>query len=157
MEFKDTNERTIDMELGKKQIDAIRKQDREQAHRYIVWGVITVLINISIFYLLAHTLGINYQMANFFAWILSAQCSFWFDKLLVFQHKSEHVAKDMGKFYGTRILTFFVESLFLWLGISVFGFHKVITKIIGHGIAVICNYFLSKLVVFEKVLAEDSI
>lgn len=139
------------------EITTVKKQDREEAHRYIVWGVITVLINISIFYLLAHSLEIEYQISNFIAWFISVQFSFWFDKVLVFKHKSEHTMKDMNKFYGTRILTFLIETLILWLGISVFGFHEVITKIVGHGFAVIGNYFLSKLVIFKKITSEDSI
>lgn len=144
-------------EEKKEQIAAIKKNDRDQAQRYIVWGVVTVLINLSIFYILAHTLNVEYQVANFVAWFLSVQCSFWFEKILVFHHESKHVVKDLSKFYGTRILTFLIESVILWLGISVLGFHEVITKIIGHGLAVLGNYFLSKLVVFKKIVVGDSI
>lgn len=144
-------------QLKLEEITAIKKNDREEARRYAVWGVITVLINITIFYFFAHTLRVEYQISNLIAWLVSVQCSFWFDKVLVFKHKSKNVMHDMAKFYGTRIFTFLIESGILWLGISVCGFHEVITKVIGHGFAVVGNYFLSKLVIFKKVTNEENI
>ena len=146
-----------DQMLEKAEIAKIKQNDQAEARRYVVWGVITVLINISIFYALAHTLTVEYQLSNFIAWFISVQCSFWFEKVLVFKHESKHVMTDMTKFYGTRIFTFLIETCILWLGISVFGFHEVITKVIGHGVAVVSNYFLSKLVIFKKITNEDNI
>ncbi|MBS0938050.1 GtrA family protein [Lactiplantibacillus plantarum] len=156
--MEDTDEgKKVAGQLKREEIAGIKKDDREEAKRYVVWGAITVLINISIFYFFAQVLRVEYQISNLIAWFASVQCSFWFDKVLVFKHKSKHVMHDMSKFYGTRILTFLIESFILWLGISVFGFHEVITKVVGHGLAVVGNYFLSKLVIFKKVTNEENI
>ncbi len=136
-------------ELGSELIST-KKQTRNQAIRYILWGLISVVVNFLTFYLMNRVLHVEYQIANATAWVVSVQVAFWVDRLLVFKHHSAHPAREMGKFYGTRLATYLIETFVLWLGISVLGTHAVATKIIGQGCALIGNFFLSKLFVFRK-------
>lgn len=121
-----------------------------QISRYLLFGAISVVINITLFYLFYHTMGIEYQLANFIDWLISVQVSFWLDRQFVFKHKSNKPMKEMGTFYMTRIITFLIETLLLWLGISVIGANKTITKVIGHIIALVLNFFVSKKLVFKN-------
>ncbi|MFC6180248.1 GtrA family protein [Lactiplantibacillus daowaiensis] len=132
------------------EIEEVEESAKKQAQRYILWGSLSVIVNITMFYIFYNMLGIEYQLANFMAWVLSVQCAFWVDRILVFKHQSAHPVREMGTFYGTRVVTYVLESLILWLGISVLGVHGVITKIVGHGLAVVGNFFFSKLVVFRN-------
>ncbi|VDG20220.1 GtrA family protein [Lactiplantibacillus mudanjiangensis] len=131
-------------------LEAVEESAKKQAQRYILWGSLSVIVNISMFYVFYRMLGIEYQIANFMAWVLSVQCAFWVDRMIVFKHQSSHPFREMGTFYGTRVVTYILESAILWIGISLLGIPGTFTKIIGHGLAVVGNFFLSKLVVFRK-------
>ncbi|MFB9768678.1 GtrA family protein [Lactiplantibacillus modestisalitolerans] len=127
-----------------------RKQTRNQAVRYVLWGLISVVVNFLTFYVMNGVLHVEYQVANATAWVLSVQVAFWVDRLLVFNHHSPHPFREMGKFYATRIMTYLIETLVLWLGISLVGLPAVATKLLGQACALIGNFFLSKLFVFRS-------
>jgi len=48
-----------------------------------------------------------------------------------------------------------IETLLLWLGISVIGANKTITKVIGHIIALVLNFFVSKKLVSKKLVFKN--
>lgn len=134
----------------KEQLAAVENKNKGQAQRFLLFGALTVVVNIALFYLLNHMLGIEYQLANFIDWILTVQCSFWLDRTFVFKHKSTRYFKEMTTFYGTRLITYLIEFVLLWVGISLLKFHPTITKVVAHGLAVSFNYFLSMKLVFKK-------
>ncbi|ETY73273.1 teichoic acid glycosylation protein [Lactiplantibacillus fabifermentans T30PCM01] len=131
------------------EIAELKQQSRAQAQRYLVWGTVSVIVNLSAFYLFNHVLNVEYQIANLLAWILSVQVAFWIDRMIVFKHESDRPFHEMLKFYGTRVLTYILEAVILWLLVSVLTVHPTIAKIVGHGLAVVGNFFLSKLIVFK--------
>ncbi|TGD18350.1 GtrA family protein [Levilactobacillus suantsaiihabitans] len=132
------------------QLQAVEDKVQGQAARYLLFGAISVVINITLFYLFYHTFGIEYQLANFIDWVISVQCSFWLDRTFVFKHKSDKPIREMGTFYMTRIATFLLETVILFLGISWLNANGTMTKVIGHAIALVLNFFLSKKLVFKN-------
>jgi len=133
-----------------KEIMSPVKETRNQAIRYILWGLIGVAINFAVFYAMYHLVGLEYQIANGIAWVIAVQVSFWVDRWKVYDHHSNHVYREMGKFYGTRIVTYIVETVILWLLLSVLGSSAVLAKILGQVGAITGNFFFSKLYVFRK-------
>jgi len=132
------------------QLKQVEDKVQGQAARYLLFGAISVVINISLFYLFYHTMGIGYQLANFIDWLISVQCSFWLDRTFVFKHKSDKPMREMGTFYMTRIATFLLETVILFMGISWLNTNGTMTKVIGHAIALVLNFFLSKKLVFKN-------
>lgn len=131
-------------------LTSARKQTRNQAIRYVLWGLVSVAVNFLTFLLMSSVFHVEYQIANLTAWVVSVQVAFWVDRLLVFKHHSAHPGREMGKFYATRIMTYLIEALVLWVGISLLTVPGPVTKVIGQACALIGNFFLSKLVVFRK-------
>ena len=136
-------------ELDKKIISPV-KETRNQAIRYVLWGLISVAVNFATFYTTYHLIGIEYQVANIISWVIAVQVAFWVDRLKVFEHHSKHVYREMGKFYGTRVVTYVVEAIILWLLMSVIGSSAVLAKILGQVGAIIGNFLFSKLYVFRN-------
>ncbi|AVK63676.1 GtrA family protein [Lactobacillus sp. CBA3606] len=132
------------------ELEAVEEKANNELQLYALWGVITVVFNVVLFYVLYHMFGIEYQLANLIDWFLSVLFSFIVNKMFVFQHKTVSLTKEVATFYGTRVATYFIEALILWIGISLMGVNGTMTKIIGHGIALVANYFLSKWLVFKK-------
>ena len=84
------------------------------------------------------------------AWFLGVQTGFWVDRVIVFRHQSTTVLREMLAFYGTRILTFLIESATLWVGISLLSGNGTAAKVVGQILAIIGNYVLSKFVIFKN-------
>ena len=69
-----------------KEIKAILSKYR-QALLYLIFGVLTTLVNIGVYYLASDVVGLYYLLANVVAWILSVLFAFITNKSLVFESK----------------------------------------------------------------------
>lgn len=121
-----------------------------QVGRYVVWGIVTVIFNVYLFYLLYTKANMNYQLANIIDWFFTVIFAFIVNKLFVFKSKSTALFKEVISFFGTRVLSLVLELILLWLFISILTINPTISKIIGHGVALVLNYFLIKLL-FMKI------
>lgn len=130
--------------------DPVEESTGKQAVRYLLWGLLSVVVNFGTFFLLYHVLGLNYQFANIVAWFLGVQVGFWVDWIIVFRHKSSTALQEMLAFYGTRILTFLIESATLWVGISLLSASGTGSKVVGQILAIVGNYILSKFFIFKN-------
>jgi len=132
--------------------ETIEKKDSngKEAVRYLLWGLLSVVVNFGTFFILYHTLHLNYQFANIVAWFLGVQVGFWVDRIIVFRHKSNTALAEMLAFYGTRILTFLIETATLWIGISLLSGSGTVSKIVGQILAIVGNYVLSKFFIFKN-------
>lgn len=132
------------------QSNVIEESTGKQAVRYLLWGLLSVVVNFGTFFILYHTLHINYQVANIIAWFLGVQVGFWVDRVIVFRHKSSTVFAEMLAFYGTRVLTFLIETATLWVGISLLSANGTGSKVVGQILAIVGNYILSKFFIFKN-------
>lgn len=121
-----------------------------QVERYFVWGIVTVIFNVYVFYVLHSQLHLDYQLANFIDWILTVLFAFVVNKFLVFKSENTNLLKELLGFFGTRLLTFLIEIVLLWLLISLFNANTTISKLIGHSVALVINYYLSKFLFLSK-------
>lgn len=120
---------------------------------YLVFGVLTTLINIGVFQFFNSTLGWSWQSANIVAWVLSVLFAFLTNKLYVFKSKSFHAAvlwRELAEFVGARLLSLGVDYACLWLLIEVCGWNGLLSKIVDNVLVVIINYVFSKLIIFRK-------
>ncbi|WP_125711965.1 GtrA family protein [Companilactobacillus kedongensis] len=128
----------------------IEESTGKQAVRYLLWGLLSVVVNFGAFFIFYRVVHLNYQFANIIAWFLGVQAGFWVDRVIVFRHKSNTAFREMLAFYGTRILTFLIESATLWIGISLLSANGTGSKIVGQLLAIIGNYVLSKFFIFKN-------
>ena len=120
------------------QEDVIEESTLKQSIRYVLWGLISVVVNIGTFSLLYQVGHLNYQVA------------FWIDREIVFRHKSRTVVPEMMAFYGTRVFTYFVEAFTLWVGISVLTANGTASKVVGQFLAIVFNFIFSKFFIFKN-------
>lgn len=134
---------------------------------YIIFGVLTTVVNFAAFWILSRALGEKlYLLNNAIAWIISVAFAYVTNKLWVFDSKSWEarlVFKEIAEFVAARLFSFGVEEggLFLFVTVmkfdrfafTLFGFEitgQLIAKVILAVIVVILNYFFSKFVIFAK-------
>ena len=120
---------------------------------YVVFGVITTIVNILSFQVAANWLGAPALIANAIAWVLSVLVAYITNKLFVFQ---SHVrgflalAKEVGLFFGARLLSFGVDELGIWLMVDVAHISGLVSKIAMNVIVLILNYIFSKWFIFAN-------
>ena len=120
---------------------------------YLIFGVLTTILNIVVFWLCNDILKIEYKISNVVAWILSVIFAFITNKLIVFESKSkskEETTKEAISFVMARLFSLIVDMILMILMIDILKVNSLIAKIISNVVVVIINYVFSKFIVFKK-------
>ena len=129
-----------------------------EAVRYIIIGVMTTLVNFSLFALMTRGLYIEVNISNFTSISASIVFAFVANKLVVFRHRSKTRAElvtEFFKFVGARLLTMALEMGAVFLAVDVLNQNELIWKLAAQVLVIIGNYFISKFLVFRKKAGED--
>ncbi len=130
---------------------------------YLVFGVLTTIINIAVAKLSYDALDyispvLQTALSNCIAWIAGLIFAFITNKLYVFESKSfdtKVLIKEASSFTGARLLSLIVDLLGMYLLVNISGFNFTISKIVMNVVVVIINYVLSKLFIFKKNVEEQ--
>jgi len=120
---------------------------------YLIFGILTTVINIAVFNILNVQLHWNWQISNMLAWLLAVIFAFITNKLFVFQSKSFTLKLflwELITFFGARLLSLGVDMLGMWILLDLYGVNSMIAKILVNVLVIIINYVLSKLIIFKK-------
>ena len=138
---------------------------KEQVN-YIIFGVLTTVVNWIAYYLLmlipyfkdgsvtvfGYGFG-NYLIANAIAFVAAVIFSYWANRSFVFENKvhgAGAVIKQFFVFFATRLLSFAIEELLMFLAVDVVKLGELIAKIPVAVVVVILNYVFGKLIVFRR-------
>ncbi len=135
---------------------------------YLVFGVLTTVVNLLAYWLINLTQGPDYDkkvlftvagidfrwiyLANAVAWVVAVLFSFITNKLFVFESRAKDaktVLWELFSFFGARIVSFllFEELLF---GVLAHFMNDWLSKILVAVFVIVFNYVMSKLVIFRK-------
>lgn len=120
---------------------------------YILFGVLTTLVNIVVYYLVADVASIYYMIANVIAWIASVLFAFVTNKLFVFESKlwnGSVVLPEMGGFFLARVATGAVDMVLMWLVVDVAQMGDMFAKVFVNVVVIVLNYVASKLWIFRS-------
>ena len=120
---------------------------------YVVFGVLTTLVNWVSYWLLADLLHVDYMAATFIAQVLSILFAYVTNRRWVFESKVrgvKGVALEMAKFFGARGASLVLDLAAMYLGVTLLRIDDKLMKLISNGIIIAANYVFSKLFVFKK-------
>ena len=119
---------------------------------YVLFGALTTLINILIFWLLTSPAGMGELVANIIAWIAAVLFAYVTNRKWVFTSadESKSLLRQLLEFYAGRLLTLGVEELMLYVFITRMGLNAMLIKIIAQIVVIVLNFVISKLLVFRK-------
>ena len=121
---------------------------------YGVFGVGATVINIVSYRVLANTFGKKYFLiANIIAWILAFIFAFITNKLFVFESRSWETQIAMKEFVGflsARLATGILDTVLMWLFVSIISLDDTLSKIIINILVIIINHIASKFFIFKK-------
>src|SRR5690554_4929062 len=117
---------------------------------YLVFGVLTTVINLTIYKLLID-LGIHYTVSTTVAFVVAVMVAFYTNRRWVFSSQSadRSMFKEMTLFFSVRIGTYLFDLIGLILLIQFLSMDEFISKLIVNVGVVVLNYILSKWVVFR--------
>lgn len=116
---------------------------------YLVFGVLTTVVNIVVYFVFADVLHVQYLISNCVAWFLSVLFAYVTNRKYVFESKSNSIAEEMSKFFASRLATGALDMVLMWLLVSMLCVNGVVSKALANVVVVVSNYILSKLVVFK--------
>ena len=108
---------------------------------YIVFGVLTTLINLGTFYVLHNLLGVDENISNVIAIIMAVLVAYVTNKDLVFHSQAKTIkekTKEFAKFIAGRAFTMVVEFVGCWL-----LFQTAMPELISKGIVTVIVIILN--------------
>lgn len=134
-------------------------ENRKEIAGYIFFGVLTTVLNIVIYALLAKVLAVDYKSATTAAWIISVLFAFFTNKLLVFNSKStglKIISKELGYFLLCRLFSYGLDILTMVVFIDVLSINDLGAKITANFFVIVFNYLGSKFLVFRQLIRSEN-
>ena len=120
---------------------------------YLFFGVLTTAVNFLVYYPLTNVLGFDETVANVIAWVVSVVFAFVTNKPFVFKShdwSAKVVVPEWTKFVSTRVGSGLLETLMIFVLVTLMRFDGNIIKIAASVFVIVINYVGSKLIVFKK-------
>ena len=136
----------------KEKVGDILKSNNKEIFNYLVFGVLTTLVNYVSYFGATRCLKINYIVANIIAWLISVVFAYVTNKFWVFEDKSleiKKLVKEVFMFFAARVMSGGVETLMLFIFVTLLGFDDGVIKIFASVFVVIFNYVVSKFFIFN--------
>ena len=120
---------------------------------YLLFGGLTTLISIIVFWLCNRPLGLNEHIANAVSWVLAVLFAYLTNAAWVFFARPGsrgEALRQLLSFYAGRLATLGVEELILLVFVTWLKLDSMLVKIAAQVVVIVLNYVISKLLVFRK-------
>lgn len=141
----------------------IKKFCTREVISYIIFGVLTTLVNVSISFILKAVFNVEGNLSNVIGIICSILFAYFTNRKWVFSstaHSLKEKIAEFGKFILARAFTMVVEIvgvfllndvIHLFYGLFSDNIAYLINKVIMTVIVIILNFFFSKFFAFKKI------
>lgn len=120
---------------------------------YAFFGVCTTLVNIVVYWIAAHPMGLSVMPSTVIAWVVAVAFAYVTNRKWVFHSQAQgikDISKEVISFFACRIATGFIDILCMYIFVDVLALNDVIIKTFANVLVIILNYVASKLVIFRK-------
>lgn len=125
---------------------------------YLVFGVLTTIINIATYYILSINGLFNTVINTSIAWVVGVIFAYATNKKWVFESKTEgfeECFKEMMSFFGCRVATGVMDVAIMFIFVDVLHFNDMVVKVASNVLVIILNYVGSKLLVFRNKSSDN--
>ena len=120
---------------------------------YVVFGVLTTLVNMVAYGIFYNALGIHNLVSNALAWVAAVLFAYVVNKLFVFRSRTDTakaLAREFGLFLAARLFSFAVDELCMGLLVNLLHANGGVAKVAVNVIVMVMNYFFSKWIIFKQ-------
>lgn len=119
---------------------------------YGIFGCITTLINLVLFYLFTEA-GLYYLWSNTISYIIAVIINYVCNIFFVFPSSAKSGKGQwlqLAKFVSLRLFSLLIDNALFYIIVSVFGFPVYISRIMLSAAIILFTYVINKLFVFSK-------
>ena len=119
---------------------------------YLIFGVLTTLVDTVVFYISNYTLNIHYVISTCLAWIFAVLFAYITNKIFVFSStkNNQNIFKEIFYFFSLRLVSLLLSIVFMVIMVNYLHIPEIISKILVNVFVVISNYFFSKIFIFKR-------
>lgn len=120
---------------------------------YLIFGLLTTVVNVVVYYLFATVGGIHYLAANVIAWVAAVLFAYGTNRKYVFKSTAREITdvfREFTLFVGCRVFSLAMDMGIMFLMVSILGIHDFAAKLASQVVVIIANYVFSKLIIFKK-------
>ena len=120
---------------------------------YLFAGVATTVVNYVVYFLATRMAGLGVMGGTWVAWVIAVAFGYVVNKAFVFHtHCANALAllREAAGFFAMRLVSLGMETLLMYLTVTVLGLNDLVMKLIVNIVVIILNYVFSKLVIFRK-------
>ena len=119
---------------------------------YGFFGVLTTLVNIIFYWLMAHPLGMRTVPSSVIAWIAAVTFAYITNRKWVFHSEANtkpDIVKEIAYFFFCRFATGVIDWIFMYVTVDILNWNDVLMKFIANVIVIVLNYIASKMLIFK--------
>lgn len=120
---------------------------------YAVFGVLTTVVNIAVYWITAHLLALSVMLSTVLAWVVAVVFAYITNRKWVFHSQADtfsEIAKEVASFFACRLATGVVDWGCMFVFVDLLHLNDVIIKAGANILVIILNYVASKLVIFKN-------
>lgn len=130
---------------------------------YLFFGALATVVSLGVKYLLLFTIfdasnALQLQLSVIISWVVACTFAYITNRLWVFESKSKEIAKEITKFFTSRLVTLGLEMLIMFIFVTVLKLNSdiwvIVWTLVSQIAVIVGNYILSKLVVFKNKKKE---
>ena len=132
----------------------IKRLINKETILYVIFGILTTIVNLIAYYLFSNIININYLISNAIAWMISVVFAYITNKFFVFN--SSYINKDVIieefiKFMNCRLISGLSEVVLLFLFVDLLLMNDIVAKLIIGVLVALINFIFSKVFIFKGV------
>lgn len=134
--------------------EIIKKVLTKEVIFYLIFGVLTTLVNIITFTILTNIFILNENLSKAIAIVFAVLVAYFTNRKWVFNSSANTIKEKFIEFYKfilSRALTMVIEYFGFYLLFNILNIQKDISNISITILVIILNYFLSKFFAFKKI------
>ena len=120
---------------------------------YLIFGVLTTIVNYAIYLPAYNLLGLSAALSNTISWVFAVAFAFLTNKPFVFKShdwSSKTVIPELTKFVSCRIASGAAETLILLVTVDILNWNGNVWKLVTQLLVIVLNYVGSKFLVFRN-------
>ena len=118
---------------------------------YAVFGVLTTLVNIVVYWFAAHLLALSVMCSTVLAWGIAVLFAYITNRKWVFHSQaktSNEILREILSFFTCRIATGIVDLGCMFIFANLLRLDDIITKVGVNFLVIVLNYIASKFFIF---------
>ncbi len=120
---------------------------------YLFFGVCTTLVNMVVYWLMAHAAHAGTMVSTVIAWVAAVLFAYLTNRKWVFHSEAKgaaEIAKEAGYFFACRLGTGVLDWVCMYVFVDLLRFNDVVIKFLANVLVIVLNYVFSKFVIFKK-------